>query len=251
MLLACAAACTEPGAPGETREIAVRVSWARRTAWRHVPAGYRSSVPTPLLVFFHGRGWWAKDALEKHGLTEASDRNGFIVLVPESLEVPDCGAVAGGKHWDLCVEDPAGRSSPDVAFTRELVERTAADLSVDPRRVYLVGHSFGAYFAYHAAMSLPDEVTAFAAHAGGLTMDDEGACWPPCPPPGIPRVPGLLLHGAADALVPQERSALLFAALQAEGFPCELVVLPSGSHDYDPALTQRVWDWFLARDDRL
>jgi dipeptidyl aminopeptidase/acylaminoacyl peptidase len=45
--------------------------------------------------------------------------------------------------------------------------------------------------------------------------------------------PVLLIHGAADCLVPFEQSLLLANKLLAEGRPANLLILENASHDFD------------------
>jgi poly(3-hydroxybutyrate) depolymerase len=174
-----------------------------------------------------------------------AEENDFIVLFPDSLTLPDCPLA--GKHWDVCENPPNVDTSQDIVFTRQLIEETSALYNVCETNVYTHGHSFGGFFSFYVAMTLPDQVAAFAAHSGGMSFFAPGFCWPRCVPAAIRKVPGFLLHSTDDSVVSYDSSVALDAELLAAGHESYFVTLMGLDHAFDQSYNQTTWDWFMAR----
>lgn len=52
----------------------------------------------------------------------------------------------------------------------EVLEKTSAELGVDPRRTYLTGHSMGGHGTWHLGVTFPDRFAAIAPSAGWVSM---------------------------------------------------------------------------------
>lgn len=179
-----------PPAPPERLEVGGRT----RGLIARVPEGYDPARPAPLIVAFHGRTNPNHRVRRYYGLEAAFPD--AIVLYPAGL--PDGDAYS---WWDP--GDPLGELR-DYALFDALLERYAADYCLDLDRVYVVGHSLGASFAFSVACARGDRVRAVAGLGGGV----QGAS---CPVP----VPALVLHNPDDRLVPVrygERTRDLFLA---------------------------------------
>src|SRR4030095_5965613 len=100
-----------------------------RTFYLFVPESAKSG-PAPLIVLLHGSG--------RNGLTLADKwkdlaaKEGIILVGPDSLDP---------KSWTTPVDGPD--------FLRDLVENLKTKFTINPRRVYLFGHSGGAIFALY------------------------------------------------------------------------------------------------------
>lgn len=86
----------------------------------------------PLVVFFYGGGWEAGDRADYRFAALALVKHGFIVAVPDYRVYPQV-------RFPDFLED----SAQAVAF----VHARAASLGGDPERLFLMGHSAGAYNA--------------------------------------------------------------------------------------------------------
>lgn len=98
----------------------------------YAPKGHRINVdkPLPLLVFFHGGGWY-KGNRESYGFAgRAFASKGFVVAVPSYRLVPD-------HVFPDFLEDGAAA----VAKARSI----AATYGADPNRIVLSGHSAGSH----------------------------------------------------------------------------------------------------------
>lgn len=123
------------------------------------PAGAAPASPRPLVLFFHGGGGGlASDAYDFTTLRDKAGtfvlsgdpaRPGFILAAIQgrSLHYPT-GADRDGHHHDFYFRDLASPSAnPDVANADRLIDQLAADGSVDPTRIYLMGWSNGGFFS--------------------------------------------------------------------------------------------------------
>lgn len=105
---------------------------------------------------------------------------------------------------------------------------------VDPRRVYLTGHSMGGHGTWHLAANDPDRFLAIAPSAGWATFDTyaggrpEGALrevWHGADGPSLTLdlienlapLPTFVLHGTADDNVPIDQARLMLKALREAG----------------------------------
>lgn len=194
--------------------------------------------PHPILIFFHGGGWdsGSKDAYGFAGRRFAAE--GYLTAVPSYRLRP-------GATYPVFMHDAAAA----VAETL----RRAPDEGGDPDRLFLVGHSAGAYNAVQLAVApeflaehglTPAVIDAVAGLAGPYdflpldpgaaeetfgTADDLAATQP------VRRVtdeapPMILVTGDADAIVRPENSAAMVEALREAGVDAQLVTYPGKDH---------------------
>jgi polyhydroxybutyrate depolymerase len=131
-----------------------------------------------------------------------ADREGFIAVYPEGVEA----------RWRFM-----GRSDADVQFTMAIIDKLAARLPIDRRRIYATGISNGAQMAWRLACDRPVVFAAFGFVSGGYLK----TCGAP------PRPPIILFHGTSDRLLPYDGRGMLmpvreFAVGWAAGDGCRL-----------------------------
>jgi polyhydroxybutyrate depolymerase len=134
----------------------------------HVPATYDPAKPAPLVVLLHG--YTGSGALQEAYLKFApeSDREGFLYAYPD-------GKVdqRHNRYWnatDACC-DLFGTGVDDSAYLSDVIKRIEATYRVDSRRVYLIGHSNGAFMAFRMACDHADQITAIATLNGAMWQD--------------------------------------------------------------------------------
>jgi polyhydroxybutyrate depolymerase len=183
-----------------------------RLVLSHAPDG-PDLQPRDLVIAFHGRTNDAARARRYFRLEGALPD--AVIVYPQALR-----AGLGTFAWS----DPGDPA--DALRDFELVDAIIAAVGqarcIDLGRIFVVGHSLGAYFANDVACALGDRVRAVASVAGGL---QGGAC--------IGGTAALLVHHPEDALVPigaGERSRDAFLA--ANG-----LAQASATPAADPALT--------------
>jgi polyhydroxybutyrate depolymerase len=82
----------------------------------------------------------------------------------------------------------------DVAYIGRVIDDVAAKVPIDPKRVYVFGHSNGAFFAHRLACDLAPRIAA-AVSLAGAGWKDAARCAPAVP------VSVLEIHGDADDVI--------------------------------------------------
>jgi poly(3-hydroxybutyrate) depolymerase len=100
----------------------------KRTYYLMVPDSAKSSASAPLIVLLHGSGRNGLSLMEKW--KELASSEGVIIAGPDSRD---------SQGWQIPADGPG--------FIYDLVEALKTKYPINPRRVYLFGHSAGAVFA--------------------------------------------------------------------------------------------------------
>jgi polyhydroxybutyrate depolymerase len=158
----------------------------------HVPATYVPGDPAPLIVLLHYYGSSGAEQSAYFGFAELARDRGVLVAYPD-------GSVdrAGQRFWnatDACC-DVYGMGVDDVAYLTAVLDDIERRYDVDRRRVYLVGHSSGAFMAHRMACDLAPRVAGIVALAGDV-WNDPARCGPGAP------VAVLQVHGDGDGSIP-------------------------------------------------
>jgi predicted esterase len=124
----------------------------KRSYYLFVPDTVKASAP--LVVLLHGSGSNGRVLIEKW--QDLAAKEGFIIVGPDS-EDPSA--------WVL------GKDGPD--FLHDLVEALKAKHPINPRRVYLFGHSGGAVFGLVMSTVASEYFAAVAVHAGAFRSKTE------------------------------------------------------------------------------
>jgi len=192
---------------------------------------------------------------------------GFAVFAPNVR-----GSSGYGKTYtDL---DNVERRPDSVADLEAAVRWLTAEGGADPRRIGIVGRSYGGFMALAAATRYPDLWAAavdIVGIANFLTFFEHTGVWRRrlrAPEYGDPerdaaflrelsplfkadriRAPLLALHGANDPRVPVGEAEQIVAAVRGQGRPAELVLFPDEGHFMLRRSTQlmaypAIGDWF-------
>lgn len=174
-----------PGTSGGGALISGRI---RRTYWLHLPAGYQSKYPYPLVLNFHGYASSAQAQEMRTGFSQLADEKGFIVAYPQ-------GAIGPGGKTGWASGAPNRPTTDDVGFVSNLLDNLEAKLCVNLQRIYATGFSNGGGMTALLACRMADRIAAFASVSGSyypLVMS--------CDPGRA--VPILEIHGTNDSTVP-------------------------------------------------
>ena len=180
-----AASTTAPAAPAPTAATTSTTSTTGLMVVSGEERSYELFVPSsagaapPLIVALHGLYGSGARFRTASGWDAVAARAGAVVAYPDAYE----------SGW----RSQAGEFR-DVRFLTRLVARLVDDEHVDPHRVYVVGHSSGAFMSYRLACTRSRIVTAIGPVAGSPVTDCERE-----PTRGVPVIS---IHGTADEVVP-------------------------------------------------
>ncbi|MGI4802582.1 MAG: alpha/beta hydrolase family esterase [Janthinobacterium lividum] len=154
------------------QEITIPVGDVQRTFWMHVPATYSAkrtqTKPSPLLIDFHGYqyGETADQVvdfeIDNSGELEMSNKYGFVAIWPEASIGYDKGNQVHSWNGIYCCGPAWPHGADDVAFGRAIITWAETNALIDPKRVYVTGHSNGAQMTHRMACDASDVVTAIA-----------------------------------------------------------------------------------------
>jgi predicted esterase len=161
---------------------------------------------SPAVLLLHGAGdhadsfieTWMSFAREKH----------IVLIAP-----------------DLPREAKFEQAAPNVF--RCIVEDAKQQAAIDPRRVYVFGHSMGGYLAYDAAMFDSEYFAAVAVHAMHV---DNDYIW--ILDRAKRKTPIAIYIGDRDQFVPVSRALQTRDLLVKAGFPVHYVELKGHDHNY-------------------
>jgi predicted peptidase len=221
----------------------------------YVPRGFTRTVKWPVILSLHGGGEYGSDGLRQtagalaHAIRRFPDRVPAVAVFPQARADKTPG-------W----QQTGGRAALAA------VDKTIAEFSGDPDRVYLTGYSAGGNGTWFLASRHPERFAAlvvicpFAAEFTGTTS---GVRYPSLAMPGdsdvydsvarrIARIPIWVFHGDADAVVSVDESRRMVAALKAAGADVQYSELPGVNHDaWTPAYARpEVFEWLFRQRRR-
>ncbi|MEZ4410782.1 MAG: PHB depolymerase family esterase [Polyangiales bacterium] len=259
-------------APGE-RTARLTVGGQLREMLVYVPR--TRAKRAPLLVLLHGTNDTPEAIFSEGAARDVADANGVLLVGPSAVfqstsdwDHPD----QEGRWWRTAPSvDP--NTNPDLLLLRAIFAAAIRDWNVDPDRVYLIGHSNGAFFAQLAAMTLNDRVAAWASSSGGLcncrerpdcAFAGEGSTcaalalrpgWCACSGPDLPgpvnargrRPPAWITHGSNDDIVSVYYSCALASRLASAGYDTRVEIRDGEQHVMPDRFAETVWPWLSAR----
>jgi poly(3-hydroxybutyrate) depolymerase len=222
--LAVAPAMVEAGGPKITKESLVSAG-KKRTYYLFIPDRPAGASPAPVIVMLHGSGRSGSVLLDHwKGLAQ---KDGIVLAGPEASDA---------QVWAMPVDGPD--------LLRDVVEAVGARTAIDPRRVYLFGHSAGACFALQVSLIESTYFAAAAIHAGQL--EPEGYRLTRA---ATRKIPIFIQIGTEDAFFPLAGVRSTRAALAQDGLPVEIREIPRHNHNYylrSKDINEQAWA-FLTR----
>lgn len=155
-----------------------------------VPVGYRSDQPIPLVVVLHGYTATADLQDTYFGFSRLAQQRTFLVALPNGLR--DAATFQYWNATDSCCA--FGKTNDDVAYLTAVIRDVQARYAVDPKRIFLVGHSNGGFMSHRLGCDRAPLIAAFAALAGS-TWNDPSRCAP------SEGVAALQIHGTLDPVI--------------------------------------------------
>ncbi|MBP6833138.1 MAG: hypothetical protein KA978_20285 [Deltaproteobacteria bacterium] len=187
------AATVDTGASTDVSPAAARLV-AERPYRLVVPDDNDPRRAAPLLILLHGYG--ASGSIQELYFQMARETNprGILYAIPDgTLDV------TMRRYWnatDACCDFARG-GVDDVAYLDAIIDDVSARYAVDPRRIFLLGHSNGGFMAHRMACERASRIAAVVSLAGA-TFNDPTRCTPAEP------VAVLQVHGTLDATIAYE-----------------------------------------------
>jgi predicted peptidase len=193
-----------------------------RVYYLYVPSTLKPETPAPLIVTLHGSNRTGVTLVEKW--KDLAKKEGIILAGPDATNLQGWGAPQDG---------------PD--FLRDLVESLKSKYPINPKRVYLFGHSAGAIFSLEMSLMESQYFAATAIHAGALGKDDLELI-----DMAKRKIPIHIQVGDSDEYFPLKIVRATRDALVKGGFTVELKEIAGHDHwYYDQAakFNQTAWDF--------
>src|SRR5215813_7411178 len=133
----------------EIQKQITQIGGKARAFYLFVPDKLPKNQPVPLVLMLHGSGRNGFSLAEKW--KDLAKKEAFILVAPDSIN---------SQVWSTPADGPD--------FLHDLVTDLQSKYAIDPRRIYLFGHSGGACFALYMALYESEYFAAVAIHAGAL-----------------------------------------------------------------------------------
>jgi len=216
LLALCQAALGNP--PKITKQT-IAFAGKQRAYYLYVPEHVASKPP--LIVTLHGSGRDGLSLVEKW--KDIADQEGFIVAGPNAMN---------SAEW-ISTDDGAD-------FLREIIEQLKSKYSIDPKRVFLFGHSAGAVYALNLSMSESEYFAATAVHAGSWRSNEELSYVQLAKR----KTPIAIFIGDADQYFPIDSVKKTEELLKSNQFPVQVTVMKGHDHwyyDLAPDINRNAW----------
>lgn len=187
---------------------AVESESKKRSYYLFIPDSVNQAKPAPLLVLLHGSGRNGRILVEHW--QKLAQQEGIILAGPDSRS---------SVSWAIPEDGPR--------FLHDLVEELKAKHPIDPRRVYLFGHSAGAVFGLFMSALESEYFAAAAVSAGSIKKENYALL-----DEAERKVPVAIFVGTRDPLFPVAEVRKTRDAFAERGFPVELTEVAGLDHNY-------------------
>lgn len=205
------AGAPEPGSSNTTTEAAVETTaepavaddpTADRPYDVFVPSGYDPATPTPLVLLLHGYTGSGESQESYFQFEPLAESRGFLYVHPDGT-----ADGSGAQFWNATDACCAFGTNPpdDAAYLMAIIDQVSAEYSVDPKAIFLAGHSNGGFMSYRMACEHADTIAGIASLAGA-TFADPADCNPSEP------ISVLQVHGTNDETISYAGGAIIGTA---------------------------------------
>ncbi len=230
-------------------------------AYLTLPAG-RAAKNLPLIIMPHGGPYDVRDDGTYDADVQFLANRGYAVLQPEYR-----GSGGYGKDFYEKGKGQWGRAMQDDLD--DGMDWLAKQGTIDPKRVCLVGSSYGGYAALWGAVRNPERYRCAASFAGISDLKRQLKFWDgiasskrdrtdwrqtikgeatfdltsvsPLYTVDKLQIPLLLVHGDDDQRVPYKQSKLYADALAKAGKPYEFITLKEEGHGFSSSANHQLW----------
>jgi dipeptidyl aminopeptidase/acylaminoacyl peptidase len=177
-------------------------------------------------VALHPFGTAPQGIMLYQGLLDLADARGYVVVAPSGHN-PRAWYGSGGEL-----------SEQDVLNVLAAVRE---QYTIDPARVYLMGHSMGGGATWYFGIKYPDIWAALAPVAPAISSSPDALA-------AIANTPVIVVQGDADRSVTVEATRRWVTKMKELGMTYEYVEVPGGDHtsiiSRSPENMKRIFDFF-------
>lgn len=187
---AIASAVQSEAVAGTSETVRLRHDSRNRRYHLHVPPHEQNHAGLPLMVVLHGGGGNGAQVRDVTGLHALGVAKGFAVAFPDGTGRLPKKLLT----WNSGKVDAYAKRNKvdDVGFLKQVVVDVQKRVSIDSRRIYVVGHSNGGMMCHRLAREAADVFAGIAVVSGAMNFVDTDAASP---------VAALLIHGSNDQFV--------------------------------------------------
>lgn len=198
----------EAAASDKVEKLTFEAAGQKRTYYLFIPEK-AAAGPSPMILLLHGSGHDGKSLVDPWLPLAKSE--GIVLLAPSASDP---------QAWRIPEEGPD--------FIHDLVEMVrSAHSIIDPRRMYIFGHSAGATHGLDLGLLESEYFAAVAVHAGIVSPELEDVL------ARTPRkIPVAIWVGTQDNFFPLAVVRRTRDALNAHGFDAQLIEIKNHTHDY-------------------
>lgn len=167
--------------PAGTTRYVVTYRDVKRSYLLHIPQKLANG-PASLVIAFHGLGASAAGMEQLSGLSNLSEKYGFVVAYPEADGNP--------RSWNTGTNE---QGTIDVHFVEHIIKAANGHAIIAPSRVFVTGISSGAQMAARLVCVMPNQIAAAALVAANYPQ------WSDC---NSRPVSIMLFHGSNDQIAP-------------------------------------------------
>lgn len=268
---------TLPSTTGSLSSGSITISGTSRSVTVYRP---NSSTGQSMIIALPGTGGDLSDFTGDGGYLSVANGNNVVFVFPsprdnvsDSWDHGSPGSPGEGTFWDT--ENDNANTNPDLIFFRGIIQQAASQYGINTNRVYVIGHSNGAFMAALTAQALRSEIAAFAENSGGLVTcpprqdGDYLTSFTTCsqiladasvpsrlqcassspsydPEPVVPFSsgslrPAYLAHGNQDDTVSVYYTCNLYQDLNAKGYTVQVNIVNGFGHALTPDFVSNAW----------
>ena len=187
-----------------------------------VSTRYQKDKAAPLIVALHGGGASPRSILLYQGLADLAEERGYVVVAPMGY-TPRGGFGNPGRNGRRSPGDPENVSELSELDVMNVLAVVRKEYTIDPKRIYLMGHSMGGGGTWHLGIKYPDIWAALAPVAPSISTSPDALV-------AITSTPVMVIQGDADQAVSVETTRTWVVKMKELGMRYEYLEVAGGDH---------------------